>query len=82
MIKELSIHFEVSLLLDAAEGVAIYINDDEYPSHSVSIDLLIDDWIDAYSNAQGIAPAHVEEAQALISQLREAIEILSSSLPK
>lgn len=82
MTKKLSIPFEVSLLLDAAEGVAIYINDDEYPSHSVSIDLLIDDWIDAYSTAQGIAPPHIEEAQALISQLREAIEILSSSLPQ
>lgn len=82
MIKKLSIPFEVSLLLDAAEGVCLYTNDNEHPSHSVSIDLLIDDWIDAYSNAQGIAPAHIEEAQALISQLREAIEILSSSLPQ
>lgn len=82
MIKKLSIPFEVSLLLDAAEGVCLYTNDNEHPSYSVSIDLLIDDWIDAYSNAQGIAPAHIEEAQALISQLREAIEILSSSLPQ
>lgn len=82
MTKKLNIPFEVSLLLDPAEGVALYINDDEYPSHSVSIELLIDDWIDAYSNAQGIAPSYVKDAESLIAQMREAIEILSSSLPK
>jgi hypothetical protein len=82
MIKKLNVPLEVSLLLDANDGVCLYTNDNEHPSHSVSIDLLIDDWIDAYSTAQGIAPGHVAEAESLIAQMREAIDLISSSLPK
>lgn len=80
--KKINIPIEISLLLDAAEGVAVYINENEYPSHSVSLNLLIDDWVDSYSNEQGIAPAHEEEAYAIIAQLRESIAILASSLPQ
>ena len=81
MTKKLNIPFELTLLLDATEGIGIFINDNEHSSHAVSLDALIDDWIDSYSNDQGIAPGHVEEAESLIAQFREAIELISSSLP-
>ena len=80
--KNINIPVEISLLLDAADGVAVYINEDEHSSHSVSLNSLIDEWIDSYSNEQGIAPAHQEEAYAIIAQLGESIAILVSSLPQ
>jgi hypothetical protein len=81
MTKKVNIPFELTLLLDANEGVCVFINDNEHSSHAVSLDALIDDWIDSYSNAQGIAPGHVEEAESIIAQMREAIELITSSLP-
>lgn len=82
MIKKLNTTFEISLLLEATEGVTIYLNDDELPSHNVSIESLIDEWVDAHSVAQSIAPEHVQEAQTLILHLYEAIETINNYLLK
>lgn len=78
----ISIPLEVSILLDLPYGVSLYTDQEEFPTYSVPLKDLVNDWVEAFSVDGTISESAVEEAYEIIKQLRDSIAIISQALPE
>jgi hypothetical protein len=78
--KTISVPVDFSILLDAADGVSLYIDEDENPALTLSLPSLVNDWIDCVSVEDKIHSYHTEDAYALIKELRHCIELLTQAI--
>jgi hypothetical protein len=77
-----NIPVEVSMLINPVHGVDLYFGEDELPSHSTTVLNLVHEWVESASVDDRIAEDQIDDAYALIKDLRDAIAIITSALPE
>lgn len=80
--KIVNIPVEVSMLINPVHGVDLYFGENEMPSHSTTVLDLVREWVDSASGGDRIAEEQIDEAYALIKDLRDAIALISQALPE
>jgi hypothetical protein len=80
--KTISIPLDVTILLDGPSGVSLYVAEEELPEHTIPLYTLVNEYIEAFSFKDRIAPEYEQDAYDLIKQLRDCISILTQALPE
>jgi hypothetical protein len=80
--KTVNIPVEVSMIINPVHGVDLYFGEDELPSHSTTVLELVREWVESASVDDSIHEDQIDEAYALIKDLRDAIALITSALPE
>lgn len=80
--KIVNIPVEVSMIINPVHGVDLYFGEDEMPSHSTTVLDLVGEWVESASVDDRIHKDQIDEAYALIKDLRDAIALISQALPE
>jgi hypothetical protein len=80
--KTITIPLDVSILLDGPIGISLYVAEEELPEHTIPLYTLVNEYIEAFSIKDRIAPEYEQDAYELIKQLRDCINILTQTLPE
>lgn len=70
------------MIINPVHGVDLYFGEDELPSHSTTVLDLVREWVDSASVDDCIHEDQIDDAYALIKDLRDAIALISQALPE